>query len=264
MKRIFLVMLCFITLSVISGCNFVRVNNLDLSKLSVKLDNLTFDDIDIPSIDPSSMEYFDELEFIYDNDFKKLFNLDKDLITSYSVNYNEKNKQLLAVFEVVDGRKNKVIESCKESMNKIGAKLYEEKGLLIYIASKNNDEVLKRILDTKTPVFGSLMEANDEMIKNLFDIDKDMYDEILVKTPMMMTQSNTVIIVKPKSDKVKEVKEAINKYMDKLEKQWSNYLPDQYDLVKNRNEEKLGDYLVYIISQNNELVFKAINESTEA
>ena len=36
--------------------------------------------------------------------------------------------------------------------------------------------------------------------------------------------------------------------MTNLEEQWSTYLPDQYELVKNRLEEKYGDYLIYIIS----------------
>ena len=46
--------------------------------------------------------------------------------------------------------------------------------------------------------------------------------------------------------------------MAELEKQWKNYLPDQYDLVKNRKVEKFGDYLIYIISNDNEAVYKKI------
>ena len=49
--------------------------------------------------------------------------------------------------------------------------------------------------------------------------------------------------------------------MKKLETQWETYLPDQYELVKNRKEVKIGDYLVYIVSNNNDLVFDTISKN---
>ena len=51
--------------------------------------------------------------------------------------------------------------------------------------------------------------------------------------------------------------------MDNLEEQWSTYLPDQYELVENRLEEEYGEYLIYIISNDNELVLKTIKNCKE-
>ena len=48
--------------------------------------------------------------------------------------------------------------------------------------------------------------------------------------------------------------------MEKLEQQWQTYLPDQYELVKNRLEKEYGEYLIYIISTDNDLVFKEIKQ----
>ena len=49
--------------------------------------------------------------------------------------------------------------------------------------------------------------------------------------------------------------------MTNVENQWATYLPDQYELVKNRLEEEYGDYLIYIISIDIELVLKTIKDS---
>lgn len=38
------------------------------------------------------------------------------------------------------------------------------------------------------------------------------------------------------------------------------YLPEQYELVKNRLEKEYGDYLIYIVSSNNDLVFETIKQ----
>ena len=107
------------------------------------------------------------------------------------------------------------------------------------------------------------MEVTKENVKDTLNIDPASLDEFLMETPMMIVQSNTYIIVRPASGKEQEVKDAINAYMKRLEEQWKTYLPDQYELVKNRKEEKLGDYLIYIVSSDNEKVFNTIKASVK-
>ena len=51
--------------------------------------------------------------------------------------------------------------------------------------------------------------------------------------------------------------------MTNLEKTWSTYLPDQYDIVKNRMEKEAGDYLIYIATADNQKVYDAIMSSTK-
>ena len=49
--------------------------------------------------------------------------------------------------------------------------------------------------------------------------------------------------------------------MTASENQWEHYIPEQYELVKNRKVEKIGDYLVYIVSTDNNLVFNTIQNN---
>ena len=139
----------------------------------------------------------------------------------------------------------------------------EYQGYLVYVVSKDNEKLLKAVKDVKEPIFGAMMEVTKENVKDTLNIDPASLDEFLMETPMMIVQSNTYIIVRPASGKEQEVKDAINAYMKRLEEQWKTYLPDQYELVKNRKEEKLGDYLIYIVSSDNEKVFNTIKASVK-
>ena len=86
-------------------------------------------------------------------------------------------------------------------------------------------------------------------------------EESLVMNSAIIVNSNLYFIIKPKKENSEDVQKAVDKYMVDLEEQWKTYLPDQYELVKNRLEEKYGDYLIYIISTDNDLVFDTIKAS---
>ena len=105
------------------------------------------------------------------------------------------------------------------------------------------------------------MDIDKDGLSQTFDIDDKLVSEFLVKVPMMNVNANSVIILKPENGKTKEVKDKMNDYMTKLENQWQTYLPDQYELVKNRLEKEYGGYLIYIISNDNNQVFDLIKDS---
>jgi len=261
MKKIILGLVCVFTVLLFTGCGEKDNVKLDLTKISSELDVLTTNEISIPSIYVEELGVFGTLESIYDHDFEEKFGLNKDLVSEYNVVYNEENKEVLAVFKPVEGKKEEVKTQVNAFMSSINAKLEEVNGVLIYVASNDNDKVINEVKNTKTQVFGMMMEVSKDQIKDTLNIESTDVEEFLMKMPMMMVQSNTYIIVKPASGKEETVKNAIEDYMKKLEEQWSTYLPEQYELVKNRKVEKIGNYLVYIVSNNNDLVFNTINNN---
>jgi len=261
MKKIILGLVCVFTVLLFTGCGEKDNVKLDLTKISSELDVLTTNEISIPSIYVEELGVFGTLESIYEYDFEEKFGLNKDLVSEYNVVYNEENKEVLAVFKPVEGKKEEVKTQVNAFMSSINAKLEEVNGVLIYVASNDNDKVINEVKNTKTQVFGMMMEVSKDQIKDTLNIESTDVEEFLMKMPMMMVQSNTYIIVKPASGKEETVKNAIEDYMKKLEEQWSTYLPEQYELVKNRKVEKIGNYLVYIVSNNNDLVFNTINNN---
>ena len=261
MKKIILGLVSVLTVLAFTGCGAKDNVKLDLTKISSELDVLTTNEISIPSIYVEELGVFGTLESIYDNDFEEKFGLNKDLVSEYNVVYNEENKEILAVFKPVEGKTEEVKTQVNAFMSSINAKLEEVDGVLIYVASNDNDKVINEVKNTKTQVFGMMMEVTKDQIKDTLNIESADVEEFLMKMPAMMVQSNTYIVVKPVSGKEETVKNAIEDYMKKLEDQWSTYLPEQYELVKNRKVEKIGNYLVYIVSNNNDLVFNTINNN---
>lgn len=138
----------------------------------------------------------------------------------------------------------------------------EINGYLVYLVSKDNDLALSTLKENGyTPLFAMLMEVDAESLEDYLGIKKEDVEEYLIELPVTIVSSQSYFVIKPKAGKEATVKEAMKEYMANQEEQWSTYLADQYELVKNRKETKLGDYLIYIISKDNDKVLSAIKDA---
>ncbi len=254
MKKILIMVL---GVFLITGCN--QNIELDLETIETKLDNLTTDTLSIQSVDYMKTEAFEEMTNIYDYEFGDIFGLDNTLVESYNVLYNADTKQLLAIFKPTDNNKDALETSFSNFTDTLDNVLHTEyEGYVIYISSNDNDKVLEEIQNTKEPLFPAMSKVEKESLELTLGIKEEEVEEVLFKMPMMMTNSATYIIIKPTEGNKEIVEEKVNTYMENLEQNWSTYLPDQYELVKDRTEEEIGEYLVYIISNDNEKVLEAI------
>lgn len=268
LKKLLLGSMC---LCLFTGCGNKDVD-LDLDKIKEDLSNLAMDTVSIPSISSNISEYFANAESIYDHDFDEKFGLNKEDIESYAVAIDDHTKDMYFILKPIDGKKETVKETMnayfenllssltdEESKNKVENRKEEEyQGILIYLVSDQNEQVMTAIKNSKDPVFGMMMYIDQDALNQNFNINSEDLEEYLIATPMMIVNSNTYIIVKPKANKKETVKKAIDKYMTDLETQWSTYLPDQYELVQNRLVKEYGGYLIYIVSSDNEKVYNTI------
>ena len=269
MKKALAIALTCASLLTFTGCGKENIQ-LDLSKVKEDLSVAKKDGFYLGGVSElaSNTDYFEgTLEYVYDFDYSEKLGLTKENIKEESsLYYDENTKELLAVLAPADGKKEDVKTEMNTFLGNITDKenkMEEYQGYLVYVVSKDNEKLLKAVKDVKEPIFGAMMEVTKENVKDTLNIYPASLDEFLMETPMMIVQSNTYIIVRPASGKEQEVKDAINAYMKRLEEQWKTYLPDQYELVKNRKEEKLGDYLIYIVSSDNEKVFNTIKASVK-
>lgn len=274
-RTLFLVTLCAFFL-LFSGCG--KKVTLDLDTLSISLQKATTDTFYLQGasyvIDDG--DYFDNLEDIYDYDFEDIFGLDSNLVQEYAVRMNKKTKEMYLLLLPTDGKKDDVKnvfntyftslekkEKDSDTLGMIKDRLEKEiDDYLIYIVSDGkNEDIFNSIKGLKSPLFGSLMQIDDSLLKDQFDINPTDLDAYLIATPMTMVQTSSFYILKPASGKKDEVKEKMDKYMSNLEETWKTYLPEQYELVKNRKEVTYGDYLIYIISSDNDKVFEIIKNA---
>ena len=272
MKKIVLCLTLIMAAIVLTACGKENVS-LNLEDLSSKLDNLKGEEFDRFTAANIINEKIEGLKEIYDYeyDFKENFGLNSEDIEFYTIAMNENNMDMYLFIQPLEDKKSDVKLALdnyfseleknenQEIADKAKNKSYTQIGsYLIYIMTDNSADILNSIKDAKENVFGALMEVNDETLESQFNINKDDVKEYLIKVPMMITSSNSYIIIKPADGKKDEIKEKMDEYMTKLEKQWETYLPIQHELVKNRLEKEYGDYLIYIISSDNDLVFETI------
>lgn len=89
-----------------------------------------------------------------------------------------------------------------------------------------------------------------EALSSYFQINTDNVEKVVGKIPLMNVHASMYMIIKAKDGKVDEVKSELNTYGESYEKLWERYLPDQYELVKNRKIGTVGNYVYLIIAEN--------------
>ena len=104
------------------------------------------------------------------------------------------------------------------------------------------------------------MEIDQETLEAVCGISSDIYEEAIGKMPMMNVQASMYLIIKAKDGKVEDVKSKVEDYATKQENIWSTYLPDQYDLVKARKLNVVGNYVYLIISESADEIEKLISK----
>ena len=137
-------------------------------------------------------------------------------------------------------------------------------GVAIYFATRQSQQgpseennvnidlqALNTTLSSQTP-FNELatMDVTVETLETVLQITADEVDEVIGKMPMMNVQASMYIVIKAKDGAVESVKTTVENYGTAYEEQWATYLPEQYELVKQRKIGVKGNYVYLIISEN--------------
>ena len=242
-------------------------HSINLTTIPNKIDQITTVsfDIDDSSDIVSSSKAYSGLKDYYEYDFEKVFELDKSYVNNYVIKYNKTNGQVFIVLKASDGNQEKLKEVFDNflSKNKISDYLYKEyQGYQIYIksSSKDNDAiVLSKIMQSNIRVFTILQELKADDIEKTFGIKQSYYDEALVKTSMLRSDTCQYLIIKPKNINAKiKIKSAMEDYYAGLEIKWQGKNQNNYDLVMNRSFEEYDGYLIYLVSNDNNLIMELI------
>ncbi len=265
MKKKLLISTLVISVFTLGGC-FKSEDKvtLDFKKIEEKISSLNDGKFSLTMVNTDEMEEFSgNLNYIYDFEYEEKIGLNSDSVNIENTNikYNENTKELLAIIDSIDDED--VNKSMKKFCENLNCKIEEFNEYVIYVSSSSNDEVIKKVKNSKTPIFTDMMAVDGELLESTTGIKESLLDEYLMRVPMMMTQSSSYIILKAKEENKEEVMDLMDKYMASLESTWEMYLPDQYELVKNRLEKEYGEYLIYVISNNNNFVYENITSSNK-
>lgn len=95
------------------------------------------------------------------------------------------------------------------------------------------------------------------LVSNLLHLELEWLEEYAMSVSQSNTRAYTVAIVKPKVEYIENVISAVSLRLNDLERTMVNY-PDQMYLVENAIVEQVGDYLVILVCDNSDEVFKQI------
>lgn len=268
-KRLGLILSLFL---VLAACSQPKTKTLELLRLNQELPYLSEETFDISNV-LSSVEYekdniFENLVDVYDYDYEKL-GISSSYVIQGTVRISPTSAQMYMVFKPVSGHEE---DLKKELQNYItqriltaendsdkdmleNALLEETQDFLALIVSKDNQEVLSRIQNSKTSLFGVLTPAEDADLVD-YGLSKDMLISYAIQKPVL-TSAKTYLIVQPALGREEEVKNALSSYLKQLEVAYAS-MPSEEKLVKNAMVSELEGYQIVIISKDNERVFEAI------
>ena len=120
------------------------------------------------------------------------------------------------------------------------------------------DELDKKIEQTNEFEFLKMNAITDDEASAKFLIDKSKIKNIIGREPIVHTKSGMYVVIQTDLDNIQDVKLALESYGSEYEEQWKTYLPDQYELVKNREIGVKGNYVYMIVSENPEKILELI------
>ena len=110
-----------------------------------------------------------------------------------------------------------------------------------------------------------------EMLEGTFGITADMYDDYMAEMPMISTNVDMLIVIKPKEGQIQAVEDALNAYRDMMVEDTMQY-PMNVGKIQASRIERIGDYVCLVqlgadvmdvLEQGDEAVIKNCLEQNE-
>lgn len=108
----------------------------------------------------------------------------------------------------------------------------------------------------------SLSDVDAETLSALYGISTDDLVSYVCKMPAISVQATEFFIAEVKDGKMDAVKAAVEKRQTDLVQQWSQYLPEQLELVENYQLVTSGNYILFAISEHADQAVSAFNSYT--
>ncbi len=106
----------------------------------------------------------------------------------------------------------------------------------------------------------STMDITIDVLSSVYGINTQNVENVIGKMPMMNVQASMYLLIQAKDGTAETVKSELDQYATKYEEQWSTYLPEQYELVKNRKTGIVGNVVYMIIAENAETLEQEITK----
>lgn len=110
---------------------------------------------------------------------------------------------------------------------------------------------------------GEMMAFTADDLSALYGLDASAVQGFVGKMPMMNVKATEYLVVKAASGQAGTVQKAMQSRQAALDATWKQYLPDQYELVKNYKLVTNGDYVLFVVGENAQAAVDAFNSQTQ-
>lgn len=131
--------------------------------------------------------------------------------------------------------------------------------ILLFVTGCGNTVSELNVNDTKDIIESDLknmQEVDKDSLKDVYGLNLDLMEVHIIK---QNTDGDLYAIIK--TNKKSEVKNDMAKYFEKIEKFNTNYSPERLEILNNRVEKEIGDYLIYIVAENADEIYNNIVKS---
>lgn len=137
--------------------------------------------------------------------------------------------------------------------------------------SEEMETIKKAVTDALGENYWPNTAVPAEMLEGTFGITADMYDDYMAEMPMISTNVDMLIVVKPKEGQLQAVEDALNAYRDMMVEDTMQY-PMNVGKIQASRIERIGDYVCFVqlgadvmnvLEQGEEAVIKHCLEQNE-
>lgn len=260
-----------IVLLVLTGCG-IKEKELDLKKLSVQLNRLTLEQIDYQNLSQIVEEDLDTLTIYTHQEILDKLGLDEDMYKNIFFCESKEDVQTYLIIEPKSNQKELVERKIKaywdskivETENEGEKQTYQNRleqsygNHLIYIVGNDVTKKLDQIKDTKQKLFPSVISLEREDIEKVLKLNPNKVEAYAGAVTDKLDTVIQYVIVKYKKNEETSIRQGMHDYFENLEAEWKEKDTKQFELLKNRMEKQLGDYLIYLVSEDNDMAYKTI------
>lgn len=133
---------------------------------------------------------------------------------------------------------------------------------LLWITGCNNSQTMNHLdiekasqaLDEK---YTNMAVLDDNQLQVIYGLDTSLMKEYQIKSSTLANGNFYALICVEEKNK-KQVQEQMNKMLKTMEEQSNLYSKEAVNLIQNRLETSIGDYLIYIVSEDNNSMYEIL------
>ena len=141
-------------------------------------------------------------------------------------------------------------------------KIIMVRGLAIFLAGCNKSAStldMKKASTSLDEKYQNMALMSDKELEGIYNQDTTLMEEYIIKSSENQN-GNFYALIKVKPENKEKVKNNMDEMFSILENQSSLYSPEAVNLIKNKLVTSVGDYLIYIVSENNEEMYNVVKE----